>query len=227
MQEIVVELTSNPLLVAAAIASFIGLFIYWSYGGFINENYRRIKWFRRLFLPHVTRILKVIDDQNENTDFDGVYVKTDILSQEHAFDLFLEEEKTKDEVIDDVGNELLKHNFRPEVILASLGTNPAGRNEIGNFVLTAPEKEHFNAIGIGRVYEIIMMFMSKHQLHIRIFYDPEKHRLRFYAHYELNPYNPFVAKRHLQGKSINFRKGVDMAREYAPELEKYGVEVVK
>lgn len=227
MQEFVDLLISNPLFVAGALASFVGLFIYWSYGGFINENYRRIKWFRRLFLPHITALLHIIDEENEDIDLEGVYVETDVLDKEHAFDLYLREGTHYLGPLKGVTSTLIDNHFRPEVILASLGTNSTGNQEVGNFVLTAPEKAHPDATGLGRLYDIIKMFTSKYQLHVRIFYDEDKHRLRFYAHHELNPYNPLYAKRHLEAEEFDEYKGVRLLRKYSEDMLKYGVEVAK
>jgi len=41
----------------------------------------------------------------------------------------------------------------------------------------------------------------------------------------LNPYNPRYAKAHLEGKEIDFEKGVEMFEEYREDIEPYGVEV--
>lgn len=226
--EVFSAVASDPLMFAAGLASLVGLFMYWSYGGFINENYQRIKWFRRLFLPHITRLLHKIDEENENIDLDGAYVETQILESEHAFDLYLRE-SSRDYLIPltGVSETLIDNHFRPEVILASLGTSPEGYVEVGNFALTAPEKKKVDMTGIARLNDIITMFVSRYQLHVRIFFDPEKHRLRFYAHHEYNPYNPFHAKDHLEAKKFNPRKGVKMFKEYADELERYGVEIVE
>lgn len=225
MQEFVAGLTSDPLLLVAGLASLVGLFVYWSYDGFIHENYTHIKWFRRLLLPHVTRLLKKAEKDGDF--FKGIYVETDTLDSEHVFDLYLEESRMKEGALDAVGDTLIENHFRPEVLLASLGSNSSGLEEVGNFVLTAPNKNHPDSTGLGRIYDIVVMFISKYQLHVRIFYDPEKHRLRFYAHYELNPYNPFYAQKHLDAEEFDIDKGVEMFREYADELEKYGIEVVE
>lgn len=227
MQEILMGLLQEPLLIATCITSVVGLVTYHLYGGFIRENYMQIKWFRRLFLPHVTRLMNKIDEENEDIDLDGVYVESELVDAEHVFDLYLDESDNMQNVRREVGETLIDNHFRPEVLLASLATNPQGEIEVGNFVLTAPQKNHSDVSGYGRLYDIFTMFVSKYQLHVRIFYDRDKHRLRFYAHHELNPYNPIYSKRHLEGEEMNYTKGVSMFKKYKDEIAEYGVEVVE
>ena len=219
--------TVDPLFVVAGIAALMGLALYYGYSGFINKNYTQIKWFRRLFLPHVTRAINQLDEQYDDIDMQGVYVETNVREREHVFDLHLDESDTMTEGVKKVGDELISQHFRPEVILASLGRDPENQGEVGNFVLTAPEKNHTDVPVMGRLYDIFVMFTSKYQLHVRIYYDENKHRLRFYAHHELNPYNPLYAKKHLQAKDFNTQKGVRMFEQYKKDIEQYGVELVE
>lgn len=219
--------TIDPLFVVAAVASLFALSMYYMYGGFIYENYGKIKWFRRLFLPHVTRIIGLMDERYDQVDLSDLEkVETNIREREHVFDLYLDEAQTKETALKAVGYELISQHFRPEVILSSLGTDPDGDGEDGNFVLTAPSRSHSDVPVLGRIYDILIMFLSKYQLHVRIYYDEDKHRLRFYAHHELNPYNPFFAKDHLEAKEFDVDKGVEMFSEYEDDISSYGVEVV-
>lgn len=229
MREQIIEFlgTTDPLFFAAALASLIGISIYWLYGGFIDQNYNKIKWFRRLLLPHVTRAIRTIDEENKEYDLSCLYVETKALDREHVFDLYIDEDESKEQALSNVGDELISHHFRPEVILASLAENSDGNAEDGNFVLTAPTSNHPNSTGIGRLYDIIVMLTSKYQLHVRIFHDADKHRLRFYAHHELNPYNPFFALDHFEAKEFDTETGVRMFGRYKEDLEKHGVELIE
>ena len=220
--------TTDVLFIVAAIASIIGIGIYYLYGGFLTQNYKKIKWFRRLFLPHVSKIIKDYDESNENVDLSQLSkTETTTLDSEHVFDLHLKEDYTKETANKLIGNELIENHFRPEVILASVGRQQTSEElEIGNFVLTAPEKNHPDTIGLGKLYDIVLLFTSKYQLHVRYFYDEEKHRIRFYAHYELNPYNPLYAKKHLKAEKFNVEKGVEMFKGYKDDIKQYGVEIV-
>lgn len=220
-------LATDPFFVVTAIVSLVGLSLYYLYGGFIEENHAQIKWFRRLFLPHVTKLLHDIDEQNEDIDLDGLYVETNIHQREHVFDLYLDERVHREGGIEMVSEELIKNHFRPEVILASLGNNPQDKAELGNFVLTAPMNNHPDVPVMGRLYDIFVMLVSKYQLHVRIYYDEDKHRLRFYAHHELNPYNPRYAKKHLQGEEMDIPLGVEMFKKYKEDISQYGVEVTE
>lgn len=220
--------TTDPLFIVAGIASFIGIGIYYLYGGFLTENYTQVKWFRRLFLPHVSNLVKAYDERNKNIDLSQLSkTETKTLDSEHVFDLHLKDQYTKETANKLIGDELIKNHFRPELILASVGRQESSEElEFGNFVLTAPEKNHPDTTGLGRLYDIIVLFTSKYQLHVRYFYDEEKHRIRFYAHYELNPYNPLYAKKHLEAEGFDVEKGVNMFREYKDDIKQYGVEVV-
>ena len=220
--------TTDVLFIVAAIASVIGIGIYYLYGGFLTQNYKKIKWFRRLFLPHVSKIIKDYDESNKDVDLSQLSkTETTTLDSEHVFDLHLKEHYTKETANKLIGNELIENHFRPEVILASVGRQETSEElELGNFVLTAPEKNHPDTTGLGRLYDIVLLFTSKYQLHVRYFYDEEKHRIRFYAHHELNPYNPLYAKKHLEAEKFNVEKGVEMFKEYKDDIKQYGVEIV-
>ena len=220
--------TTDVLFIVAAIASIIGIGIYYLYGGFLTQNYKKIKWFRRLFLPHVSKIIKDYDESNKDVDLSQLSkTETTTLDSEHVFDLHLKEHYTKETANKLIGNELIENHFRPEVILASVGRQETSEElELGNFVLTAPEKNHPDTTGLGKLYDIVLLFTSKYQLHVRYFYDEEKHRIRFYAHYELNPYNPLYAKKHLEAEKFNVEKGVEMFKEYKDDIKQYGVEIV-
>ena len=220
--------TTDVLFIVAAIASIIGIGIYYLYGGFLTQNYKKIKWFRRLFLPHVSKIIKDYDESNEDVDLSQLSkTETTTLDSEHVFDLHLKEHYTKETANKLIGNELIENHFRPEVILASVGRQETSEElELGNFVLTAPEKNHPDTTALGRLYDIVLLFTSKYQLHVRYFYDEEKHRIRFYAHYELNPYNPLYAKKHLEAEKFNVEKGVEMFKKYKDNIKQYGVEIV-
>lgn len=222
-------LATEPLFIVAGIAALIGITALYLYGGFIENNYTKIKWFRRLFLPHLSALLRNVDEQYKEFDISDVHKKIETRSseKENVFDLYLLEEDTPEEVTKAIGEKLIDNHFRPEVILASLGRDSDGEAEIGNFVLTSPEKNHPDSSGISRLYDIATLFTAKYQLHVRIFYDEDSHKLQFYAHHELNPYNPLYAKKHLNGEGLDSQKGVRMFREYKDLVEPCGVEVVK
>ncbi len=229
MQQFVESLTStDPIFIAAALASLIGISLYYLYGGLLNENYTKIKWFRTLFLPHVSNLVKEIDERNEDIDISSLSkTETTTLDREHVFDLYLKEEYDENEVSRKIGKELIRNHFRPEVILASVARQESSRElEMGNFVLTAPEKTHPDTIGLGRMYDLFVLFTSKYQLHVRYFYDKDSHKIRFYAHHELNPYNPLFAKDHLEAEEFDVEKGVGMFREYSDDIQKYGIELI-
>lgn len=219
---------NNPLLVASVIASIVGVTIYYLYRGFILQNYQRIKWFRRLLLPHISLILRQVDKRNKDVDLSKLYVTTDVLEgREHIGDLYLEEGEKQDEVVEDVGSYLIENKFRPEVILTSVAEHEDDIPEVGNFVLTAPMKTRDVLPGYGVFTEVFRMLTSKYQLHVRMYYDKEKHRLRFYGHHELNPYNPLFAKGHFNSEDFDSSLGVSMfRRDYFGDLEKFGVELV-
>lgn len=224
MEQIIAEFASkDPMFWVAALASVVGLTLYYLYSGYINKNYRHLKWLRRLFLPHVTRIIRKIDKSNEDIHLGGLYVESFSPKKYRVFDLYLSEDTTKEEAIECVDQKLLSNHFRPEIILASLASNNEGNVELGNFVLTAPERKHPDVKGFGKLYDIAMMFAAKHQLHVRYYYDEDKHRLRFYAHYESNPYNPFISYQHYEGDGM--RKAAEIFKEYQEEIANCGVEV--
>jgi len=220
---------NNPLMVASVAASIGGLGLYWLFRGFIVQDYQRIKWFRRLLLPHISLILRQVDKNNKDVDLSKLYVQTEILEdKEHIGDLYLSEGEKQDEAVEQVGDYLIGNKFRPEVILASLAEHEDDLPEVGNFVLTAPNRNQDVLPGYGVFTEIFSMLTSKYQLHIRMYYDKEKHRLRFYGHYELNPYNPLYAKKHFNSVDYDSRLGVKIfRRDYAEKLSKYGIEWVR
>jgi len=175
---------SDPLLIASVVASLVGLTLFYLYGGFIQQNYTKIKWFRRLFLPHLRNFIEHLDEEHEDVDLSEIRkVETSVSEEEHVFDLYLREEEYQEGVMLALGKFLTMHrHFRPEILLSSIGNNPDDLYEVGNFVLTAPEKNHTDAPALGRLYDIVVMFTSKYQLHVRVFYDDRSHRFRFYAH---------------------------------------------
>ena len=230
MQQMIAEIVmNNPLLIASVVASLLGASLYYLFRGFILQDYQRIKWFRRLLLPHISLILRQVDKNNKSVDLSKLYVTTGVLEQkEHIGDLYLDEDVKRDEGVKQVGSYLIDNKFRPEVILTSLAEHEKDLPEMGNFVLTAPNKKRDVLPGYGVFTEIFRMLTSKYQLHVRIYYDKEKHRLRFYGHHELNPYNPFYAKGHFNSENFNARLGVELFRShYADKLSEYGVEWVK
>lgn len=231
MQEQIIDFLYgiDPLLAGAVLASLAATTVYYLYGGFIQRDYRKITWFRRLLLPHVSTLIKAYDETNENVDLTHLTkTETEVHDVEHVFDLYLDEDETVDSASEKVNEELISNHFRPEVLLASVGRQTTSKRlERGNFVLTSPTRRHTDAPGAGRIFDILTMMLSKYQLHVRYFYDAEQHRFRFYAHHELNPYNPFYAKGHLTATEFSANKGVDLFEEYEDELAQYGVEVTK
>lgn len=217
----------EPMFFVAALASVVGMTLFWLYGGFLEQNYTKIKWFRRLFLPHISHLIARIDNEYEEVDLDHIYTETTVYDDEFVFDLYLPEEVTKEEAHRQIGDELIENHFRPEVLLASLASTQGGNPELGNFVLTAPEKNHPDTTGFGRLYDLFVMFVSKWQLHTRYYYVSDKHKISFYAHKELNPYNPLYALAHLRAEDFRQEEGVEMFKEYKDELEQYGVEIVE
>jgi hypothetical protein len=205
----------------------VALISYYLYRGFIHENYQRIKWFRRLFLPHITLLLRQVDDQRKDVDLSKLYVETEAQPEEEVFDLRLSEDVTRGDAVNNIGDYLISEKFRPEVILASLAKHPEGYPEVGNFVLTGPQKRHDTLVGYGIFQEIFRMFTSKYQLHVRLYYDQDKHRILFHAHHELNPYNPLYAKKHFNSVQFNIRRGVEMFRRYKERVSEYGVELIE
>ena len=100
-----------------------------------------------------------------------------------------------------------------------MGRNSEGYREVGNWVLTAPKRKHTSMRGVDRVHQVLLMLTAKSQLHVRIFYDEEEEMLRFYSHYEYNPYNPFYAKRHFNGENIKYDLARSLFKSYAVSLE--------
>ena len=228
MQEIVTEIIlSDPLFFASAAASIVGLLLWYLYRGFIVNNYTRIKWFRRLFFPHVSVLLRIADRRKENIDLSRLYVETETREDEYAFTLYLDESDDEHDVIESIGGYLIDNKFRPEVLLTSLANHPEGYPEVGNFVLSGPEKSHPSLVGYGVFTEIIRMLLSKWQLHLRIYYDSDKHRLLFYVHREYNAYNPLYAKKHLDGKHVSGKEGVELFKQHSDGIEEFGVELIK
>jgi hypothetical protein len=226
--EVAIEIIqANPLFVASALASLVGLTLYYLYRGFIHENYQRIEWFRRLFLPHITLLLRNVDENNKRVDLSRLYVETEAQPEEEVFDLRLSEDDTREEAVGKIGDYLISEKFRPEVILASLAKHPEGHPEVGNFVLTAPDKNHDALVGYGVFKEIYRMLTSKYQLHLRLYYDEDKHRILFHAHHELNPYNPIYAKKHFNSVEFNMKKGVKLFRKYREGIRQFGVELIE
>lgn len=229
MQEIAITLIQNdPLLIASMAASLVGLFLWYLYRGFIHNNYRRIQWFRRFFLPHVTLLLREISKRREDIDLNDVYVESKAYPGEQVFDLRLAGEESWEKKVEEIGDYLIKdEHFRPEVILTSLAKHPEGYPEVGNFVLTAPNKNRSSFGRYGVFKEIMIMFTSKYQLHLRLYYDENKHRILFHTHHEMNPYNPLYAKKHLKGKELNYGRGKMLFRKYKDNIRKFGVELIE
>lgn len=209
------------LTIIAALASVIAATVYYLFSGFIKGNYRHIKWFRRIFLPHVTWALKKTDLD------DDVYVESPYRDSEHLLDIV-------GAVDNHFGPEWLyslkaiiepflkDKGFRPEVLLASLKGRESDLDEVGNFILTAPEKRkkpHHN-----KMRELLMLLTSKYQLHVRLLKDDDK--ILMLVHHELNPYNPFFAKKHIDGKEFSPEKGREMFKEkFGEEFDELPIEV--
>lgn len=199
-------LAENPLLWATAFASIFGLVVHYLYGGFIEKNYRKITWFRRLLLPHFSFILRKTDANFEKVDLSKLYVETSVSEEEKAFSV--DASKIGIEDIDEV---FLNKNFRPEVLLSSLASDPDGRKEVGNWVLTAPNKSRSFFPANSRIYEVFQMLTAKWQLHVRVYYNEKEDKYTFYAHYEYNPYCPLYSKKHFNSKGMDKSLGVQMA----------------
>jgi hypothetical protein len=218
MQEMVVEIVqNNPLFVASALASLVGISLYYLYRGFINENYQKIKWFRRLLLPHITIALRHLDEEYEEYDLSKLYVETESNKSEYVFSL----KPYKTEAPQTLGKRLISNGFRPEVILTSLAKHPEGYPEVGNYVLSGPEKNH-GSHGHGVWRELFNMFLSKWQLHVRYYFNEEDNEYLFYAHKEYNPYNPLYAAKHLRGEKIDVEEGGKLLLQYTDEFETFG-----
>jgi hypothetical protein len=217
-------LPSDPLFYAAAVASFIGIACYFYYSTFILQNYSKIKWLRRMLFPHISYFLKKVDKQTPNTNISKLYVETPATHAEKICTIHLAEEEDEDEVVSDIGEVLLKNHFRPEVILASLSKTSDGDYEVGNWVLTAPTKNHSDMWGTKVLHDLFIMLTARRQLHVRIFYDDEEHAIEFYAHEEYNPYNPLFSRKHFYGEGFDVALGQELFKqEVLPELEKEGL----
>lgn len=226
MQEFASELAlSNPMFIASGVASLIGLTLWFLYRGFITENFTRIQWLRRLLFPHLSLFLRKADKNAEGYDLSKLYVETVVTKPEHAFDLYLPEDKTEDTATQEIGEYLISEGFRPEVILTSLAEHPKEFPEMGNFVLTAPRKTHPSVPGYGIFYELFHMLISKRQLHVRFYHNTNSHSFEFFVHEEYNPYNPLYAKRHFDSEEFSPEDGVELIAEYEDEIAEYGVEL--
>lgn len=189
---------SDPLLIATVAASLFGIVIYTLYyDSVIRGNYSRIKWVRRTIAPHISYHLK-----NE----EGLYVETEVADSGKVLDLEVPEGEVED-VLSSIEDILKSQGFRPEVILASVGTTEDGYREIGNWVLTGPERKRTSEEFFFIPREVVRLVTSTWQLHLRIFYDEDDERLEFYVHYEYNPYCPPFAKKHFKGVGMDIEKG--------------------
>lgn len=210
------------LTIIAALASIVAATIYYLFSGFIKGNYRQIKWFRRIFLPHVTWALKKTDLD------DDVYVESPYRESEHLLDIT---DADKDFAMPwfffalKHTEEFLKvKGFRPEVLLASLKGRESDLDEVGNFILTAPEKR--NKAHYSKMRELLMLLTSKYQLHVRLLHDDDNEKLLMLVHHELNPYNPLYAKKHIDGKEFSPEKGREMFKEkFGEEFDELPIEV--
>lgn len=212
-------LPSDPLFWGAAIVAIFGVVVHYLYSGFIQRNYRKIKWFRRLFLPHITKALRHMDEELDDHDLSRLYVETSVSESEHVLDVEVPNKLEAAMVLGEIEREVfLDNNFRPEVLLASLASNPGGYLEMGNWVKTAPEKKHPSTPFLGKLYEVVLLILAEWQLHIRIYYDEEQNLLRFYVHHEKNAYSPFHAQDHYDGDGIDVKKGRSLFKDYLPEM---------
>jgi hypothetical protein len=124
-----------------------------------------------------------------------------------------------EQLVNDIGEFLMERDFRPEVLLASYQKDEEGNPEVGNFILTAPEKKHPSVPFLGKLYEVLLLFISKWQLHIRIFYDKDEDKLHFHVHREKNAYSPLYAKEHYRAEGFDIEHGKKLFRErYLPEM---------
>lgn len=206
----------SPVFWAAAAAAVIALMLHYLYGGWLERNYRHIKWLRRLILPHISYYLRSTDNDLDDVDLSQLYVETGVRESEHAMDMPIDEYEDEWDALDDVEKYLKKHYWRPEVILTSLADDPEGRYEIANWVLTAPEKSRKDSLALGRLRELLIMLTAERQLHLRIYYNEEEEKLQFYAHEEYNPYNPLYSKKHFNGVDMNHKGGRQMFLDRFP-----------
>lgn len=213
------SLPKDPLFWACALVAVGGVVVHYLYSGFLKQNYREIVWFRRILLPHMSLFLEKVDDDLEGYDLSKFYVETEMSDKEHVMDIEVGRSEYE-EVHDELAQFLFERHFRPEVLLASLSSSPRGYKEIGNYVLTAPEKKHSKVPFLGKMYDVLILLMADWQLHVRVFYDSENDRLRIYVHREKNPYNPIEAKNHYRGNKMDYEGGRKLFRRYVPDLEK-------
>jgi hypothetical protein len=205
-------LSQDPMFYASAVASLIGLTLWYLYRGFIVENYQRLKWLRRILFPHLSILLRVADDKTE-VDLGKLYVTTKIHDYEFVDEVQLPKDTIEEEANETVKDYLMSQSFRPELILSSIAEHPKGYPEVGNFVLTAPEKNHPSVPAYGIFYELFHMLISKYQLHVRYYYNEDDNSYEFYAHKELNPYNPLYAKGHFNSEDFDAEEGVQLTQE--------------
>lgn len=202
------------------VAGFAGLFAllvhYLYYESFIKENYDKLKWFRRMVLPHISFLLRQIGEQTGNDQFSRLYVETPIRDGEKAITFEVPENTHHEYVVDKVQSVLTDAHYRREVLLASLkqGDNEM---EVGNYVLTGPNRWRPENRAMNPLYSVFLMLTSKYQLHVRLIYNTEEDNVYLLAHHEYNPYNPIFAKSHLEGKEFNVNKGVNMFLEQSWE----------
>lgn len=204
-------LPQSILFYVAAFASVVGLVIYYLYyRGFIQDNYRHVKWFRRLVAPHLSVLLRRADKETPDTDLSRLYVETELSEEECVYSLSVEAEN-KDDTLDKIEDVLSSLHLRPEVVLTSVASDEEGNYAIANWVLTGPSKSKSDVRGVGVLYEILHLLVSKWQLHLRIVYKDGL--LKFYVHKEYNPYNPLFAKKHFVGKDIDIEEAKTYFRE--------------
>lgn len=210
---VVESLPQDPLFYGAALAAVIALTLhYMYYQTFIRENYRHIKWFRRLLLPHVSYMLRRVDEDVKNVDLSRLYVESPLRDSEHIMNFEWPDDKDYEYVLDNVEPVYFEKGLRPEVILASIkgGTE---HEEVSNFILTGPGRRRTNKSVARSLYDIFLMLTSKYQLHPRLLLDEDEGVLKVGVHHELNPYNPLYSLRHLEGDEFSPHKGKDMFLE--------------
>lgn len=216
----------NPLFWACAVVAVFGLVTHYLYSGWINENYRSIKWFRRMFLPHLTPLLEDLDEDTE-ADLSKLYVETSVGESEHTFDINIPESQNYEGVLYEIEEKLKSKHFRPEVLLTSVASNPDGKYEVGNWVLTAPEKNHSDVPAYGVLSDVFKLLVSEWQLHVRIYWNEEERKLEFYAHYEKNPYSPIHSEDHFNAVGMDHSKGRKLLlKNMTLNSNKYDFEVI-
>jgi len=219
-------LPQNPIFWVCSLAAILGVVTHYLYSGWINQNYRSIKWFRRMFLPHLTPLLEDLDDNTES-DLSKLYVETGVGESEHTFDISIPEAEVYESTLYEVEEQLRQKHFRPEVLLASVASNPDGKYEVSNWVLTAPEKTHSDVAGCGVLSDVFKMLFSEWQLHVRVYWNEQERKLEFYSHYEKNPYSPLYAKDHFDGIGVDHAKGRKLLlKKLSLNPNKYRLEVI-